>query len=244
MPLSSDARQHGVDVLDHDGGQTEAQSRPAGCRSGFDISARPMATICCCPPDSEVDGACALVPAGSGTGRRPRPAIHGPGRATCAAEDQVFLDRQRREQPPPLGHQGDAALPRSGSAARPPIGSPFAARSHPGRARRPGRRSSCSSVDLARAIGADQRQHLALASAAATRRAAPGNRRRRTSRSSMSSRAQPCGVRPPCRPTAPRRWPAPRRGSPSAILLAEVHHDQPLAPPTAAHAPHARSRRW
>ena len=74
----------------------------------MDISARPMATICCWPPDSDV----------LGTWRRSRQhreqvvdarQVPRSRPAELAADQQVLLDRERGEQPAPFGHERDAA---------------------------------------------------------------------------------------------------------------------------------------
>ena len=79
---------------------------------GLDIRARPSATICCCPPDSEVDGLQFLRSLedrerGCRRGSRVPRAAH---LAPVIADHQVFLHiRKGRKQLPALWHQCDAA---------------------------------------------------------------------------------------------------------------------------------------
>ena len=77
-------------------------------KSGFDISARPIAHICCWPPDIEVDGwfRRSFRTGNSVVDGIERPAALPP---ELAADQQVLLDRERGEETAALGHQRDAA---------------------------------------------------------------------------------------------------------------------------------------
>ena len=129
-------------------------------RSGFDISARPIATICCWPPESAVEGCVAALAEHREEAvdrvQRPRALA-----AELAADEEVLLDRER-----------------AGRAAALPAPARCRASRSPARAgRRSARRGSAPSRGstrirptiafmqrrLAGAVGADQRQHLALA---------------------------------------------------------------------------------
>jgi hypothetical protein len=69
-----------------------------------------MATICCCPPESEPAG-CDSFSVQRGEQRADmfeRASAFEPRRAQVAAELQVLAHRHLGEQAPPLGHQRDA----------------------------------------------------------------------------------------------------------------------------------------
>ena len=80
---------------------------------GFVSSARPIASICCSPPES-------CAPPFRLRSREPREelvdAVDRPARLAAGAprdHAQVLVDRERREQPPSLRHVADAELARS-----------------------------------------------------------------------------------------------------------------------------------
>ena len=92
------------------GRKAEAQISSQSSTRGFDISARPIATICCWPPDNAVRGLVAALASGPGTARRSLRATSGPAAAAVVADEQVLLDAERGKQLSPLRHHGDAAL--------------------------------------------------------------------------------------------------------------------------------------
>ena len=93
-------------------------------RRGFDISARPIATICCCPPDSAVRG---TVRRSLEDGKELVDGVEipGPGALRPSAPIGRFSSTvSEGNSLRPSGDHGDAALARSRRAGRPPIGSP------------------------------------------------------------------------------------------------------------------------
>ena len=88
-------------------GARPSESSSQRRRRGFDISARPIAAICCWPPERSVAGTSAML----GEHREElvdaveRP---GAGAAAMGAEPEVLLDREAREQPAAFRHHGDA----------------------------------------------------------------------------------------------------------------------------------------
>ena len=140
---------------------------------GLDISARPMATICCWPPDSDGAGWSRRSPS---IGKQlvdaleiPRPAA-----AELAADQQIFLDASARETA--------AALPAPSRCRARPSRAPARRRSARRRsgslsARRAScRRWICSSVLLPAPL-APITATTSPASTASRRRRAPGSRR-------------------------------------------------------------------
>ena len=120
VPSRDDRGQALEDLLYQDRRQAEADLVASKSR-GLDISARPMATICCWPPESDMLRCCAplaedrekLVDAFERPRTRP---------AELAADHQVLLDRKRREEAAALRHHGDAAGDQLGGRM-PPIAS-------------------------------------------------------------------------------------------------------------------------
>ena len=117
-----DRRHSGVDLADHDQARGRARARRTAAASGLLISARPIATICCWPPDSAVAGCAARSPRGSGTARTAACSFQRPRRCAVAADQQVLLDAtgSGTERRP----SGTSAMPRRTivAAGRPPIG--------------------------------------------------------------------------------------------------------------------------
>ena len=179
-------------------------------RSGLDISARPIATICCWPPESAVRGRVAALREDreEAVDRLQRPRALA---AELAADEEVLLDRERRKEPPALRHQRDAALHdlRRGEAA-----DRLAAVAHHLRLDADQAGDRLEQRALAGAVGADQRQHLALAERRRRCRTAPGNRRRRRRARRPRGSAQASRLDPHVDLGDLRRWPSPPSGRP------------------------------
>ncbi len=163
-------------------------ARRAAAAVGRAISARPIASICCWPPES--------VPASSArfsAQRRETSRTHAfesfARAARERAEQQVVLDRHRREHLAPLGHLHDAAAARAGAPGAGRCPAPSKRIVPP--LRRLHARQRAQQRRLARAVGADQRHQFAGPRPAARPRPAPG-----------------CG-RSGCPGPAPQAWAAP-----------------------------------
>ena len=128
-------------------------------RRGLVISARPIASICCSPPESRLP----MLPSALGEPRKQRAdLVERPwlGRAAAVGRrrDQILARGEIGENLPALGHQADAELGDAvGRAAR---GSPRR-RSGSSRPRRRQPHDRAHGRGLAHAVAAHQRHHLA-----------------------------------------------------------------------------------
>ena len=134
MPSAQMRRQRVVDLLDHDRRQAQATARRTAARCGLPISARPIATICCWPPDSAVAGLRALLARGSGTARRqslqvPRPRALARTRPSAGSPRRVRLGNRRRPS-------GTIAMPAPHDLARRQAADRLALEARPRRAAR------------------------------------------------------------------------------------------------------------
>ena len=77
---------------------------------GFVIRARPMASICCSPPESCEPRLPRRSAAAGRARRRPSSVQRRPPDARRGRRDEVLLDGQRREDLAALGHQADPGL--------------------------------------------------------------------------------------------------------------------------------------
>ena len=104
--------------LDDD--RRDAEEGSSSSRSlGRDISARPIATICCWPPESWPAG-CRAFSSQHGKQRVAAFDALGDGAAPAAnvgAHLQIFAHRHFRKQPPAFGHERDAVLDIVGGVA-------------------------------------------------------------------------------------------------------------------------------
>ena len=89
---------------------------------GFDISARPIATICCWPPDSAVLGSLRRS-ASTGNSSKTRRSDHGPARLSWPPISKFSSTLSDGNSPLP---SGTSAMPRAATACAgsPPIGAP------------------------------------------------------------------------------------------------------------------------
>ena len=187
---------------------------------GLDISARPIATICCWPPDSEVLGLVAPLRQHREKLVDTRCSVHGPGRPSWPPMSEVLLDRERGKQPAAFGNQRDAARD---DLRRPACRRSARLRTGSCRARRGSGRRCFEQRALAGAVGPDDRHHLAGVDLTARRRTAPGSRRKRRSaihfeqRHRVSELSHACGRRIGIRrPRSPCRFRRPRAGDDAA----------------------------
>ena len=191
-------------------GASPIEGSSSSSSRGFAISARPIASICCWPPESVPAGGAAPRPA-SGTARRPARARRrdSSSRAGPGAEPQIVLDRERREHLPALGHLRDAERDARMARAARSIGRPSKQDAAGGDRLHAGDRAQ--QRGLAGAVGADQRDDLAGrdlerdavqrldAAVAAARGSQP------------TAWAASCAARRRDRPRSPPGWRAPRR---------------------------------
>ena len=186
----------------------------------MDISARPIAAICCWPPESERGRAPAMLGEHReqfvDAGERP-----GTGTSAVGAEQEVLLDREAREQPAPFRHHGDAPphdLMRGASADR------LAVEYHHVVAAWQRARDRAQECGLAGAVGADDGDGLALLDGDVDiekRLEIAVERPQRTGSATGS-----CGRNSHIDFFDPRIRHH-RAGSAFREFLAEIHHDQP-----------------
>ena len=161
-----DRRHARVDVADHDRREAEDISSHS-ISLGLAISARPIATICCCPPDRESLGwwRCS---ARTGTARKGAAATRGPGRPSSPPIKRFSSTEERAETA--------AALPAPARCRAPPLVAGPAADRAPSRITASGRageqhRRCISTTSLSRRHWPHQRH----ASPAATRNETPNS---------------------------------------------------------------------
>ena len=141
-------------------GARPSSGSSSSSRCGLSTSARPIASICCSPPESWLPRLLRALAPGAGTARRRARSVHGPGRATAVRFSSTVSDwkmlRSCGTQPMPARARVSGASARDRRGRR--------ARSMP----RDAARHADQRVDqrrLAGAVAAQQRQRLALARA-------------------------------------------------------------------------------
>ena len=158
-------------------GASPSDGSSSRSRRGSPISARPIASICCWPPLS-VPAICSRRSARIGNISKTKSSVSArapAGRRGVGADLEVFEHAHPAEQPPPLGHQDDAALDDRGAAASVWIGRaverdgaggrPVQAHDRPHQRRlagavRPDQRDDLALLDLQRDV--PERLHVAV----------------------------------------------------------------------------------
>ncbi len=130
--LAPDAAKRREDLLDDERRQTLPAARRAGSRAGLSMSARPIASICCSPPDRVVPR---LPRRSASRGNSARTRAGRPGAGACHRR-QVLLDAERAEDAALLRHPaepGGGALFRAkaGNVAAGKANGPAEARGQP-----------------------------------------------------------------------------------------------------------------
>ena len=105
QPAPLELRDHPAHLAHQQRAPGPRSARPSAAGSGLDMSARPIASICCSPPESLL----ARLPAALAQPRKQ--SIHlleAPSPRAAAGHLEVLAHAQRREHAPALRHQGHA----------------------------------------------------------------------------------------------------------------------------------------